>query len=58
MTPRMRPWGSDGGSPQRVFGARTPGEQIPEPLADVVGNPRDEDAVAALRLAVRKALRG
>jgi hypothetical protein len=41
---------------QRVFGARAPGEQLPEPLADVVSNPRDEDAVAALRLAVRKAL--
>jgi hypothetical protein len=41
---------------QRVFGARTPGEQLPEPLADIVGNPRDEDAIAALRLAVRKAL--
>jgi hypothetical protein len=41
---------------QRVFGTRAPGEQLPEPLADVVGNPHDEDAAAALRLAVRKAL--
>ena len=41
---------------QRVFGTRAAGEQLPEPLADVAGNPNDEDAVAALRLAVRKAL--
>lgn len=41
---------------QRVFGTRTSGEKLPEPLADIVTNPQDEDATAALRLAIRKAL--
>ena len=41
---------------QRVFGRRAEGEPLPEPLADFVADPADEDAVAALRLAVRKAL--
>lgn len=41
---------------QRVFGTRAPGEQLPEPLVDIVGNPHDDDAIAALRLATRKAL--
>lgn len=41
---------------QRIFGIRTSGEEIPEPLADIVANPQDEDAAAALRLVVRKAL--
>lgn len=41
---------------QRIFGTRAPGEQLPDSLADVVSNPRDDDAAAALRLAVRKAL--
>ena len=40
----------------RIFGSRTSGEELPEPLADVIANPDDEDAAAALRLAVRKAL--
>jgi hypothetical protein len=41
---------------QRIFGTRGHGEPLPEPVADVVADPADEDAVAALRLAVRKAL--
>lgn len=41
---------------QRIFGTRAAGEQLPEPVADVVADPQDEDAVAALRLAIRKAL--
>jgi len=41
---------------QRVFGIRKSGEELPEPLADLVESPNDEDAAAALRLAVRKAL--
>lgn len=41
---------------QRIFGTRASGEQLPEPLADVIADPNDEDAAAALRLAMRKAL--
>lgn len=41
---------------QKVFGTRTAGEPLPEPVADAVADPQDEDAVAALRLAIRKAL--
>ena len=41
---------------QRIFGARDEGEPVPEAVADVVADPADEDALAALRLAVRKAL--
>ena len=41
---------------QRIFGTRGHGEPLPEAVADVVADPADEDAVAALRLAVRKAL--
>jgi hypothetical protein len=41
---------------QRVFGTRMQGEPVPEPLADVLAYPDDDDAVAALRIAVRKAL--
>ena len=41
---------------QRIFGTRSEHEPIPEPVADVVADPADEDALAALRLAVRKAL--
>jgi hypothetical protein len=41
---------------QRIFGARADGEPLPGPVADVVADPGDEDALAALRLAVRKAL--
>ena len=41
---------------QRIFGTRGDGEPLPEPVADLVADPADEDAVAALRLAVRKAM--
>jgi hypothetical protein len=41
---------------QRVFGSRGPGEPLPGPLADLAADPRDADALAAVRLAVRKAL--
>jgi hypothetical protein len=41
---------------QRVFGSRREGEPLPGPLADLAASPQDEDALAAVRLAVRKAL--
>lgn len=41
---------------QRIFGTQTSGQNLPEPLADVVADPGDEDAIAALRLTVRKTL--
>ena len=41
---------------QTIFGSRKAGEPLPGPVADVVADPQDEDTVAALRLAIRKAL--
>lgn len=41
---------------QRVFGVRREGEPLPGPLADLAVRPQDEDALAAVRLAVRRAL--
>jgi len=41
---------------QRVFGHRGEGQPLPGPLADLAADPRDDDALAAVRLAVRKAL--
>jgi tetratricopeptide (TPR) repeat protein len=41
---------------QRVFGCRRDGEQLPGALADLAASPRDEDALAAVRLAIRKAV--
>jgi hypothetical protein len=41
---------------QKIFGTRQAGEPLPGPVADAVADPQDEDAVAALRLAIRKAL--
>jgi hypothetical protein len=41
---------------RRVFGSRGEGEPLPEPLADLVANPHDEDALGAMRLALRKVL--
>ena len=41
---------------QKVFGHRDEAEPLPGPLADLATDPRDEDALAAVRLAVRKAL--
>jgi hypothetical protein len=40
----------------RIFGFRGEGESLPEPLADLTANPGDGDALAAVRLAVRRAL--
>ncbi len=41
---------------QRLFGTRAKGEPLPEPLKTLVANPDDSDALAAVRLAIRKAL--
>lgn len=41
---------------QRVFGTRSEADPLPEPLADLASNPEDSDALAALRLALRRAL--
>jgi hypothetical protein len=41
---------------QRIFGTRKDSDPLPEPLADVLTDPSDVDAIVALRLAVRKAL--
>ena len=41
---------------QRVFGRKKDGDPIPDALAVVVADPRDPDALGALRLALRAAL--
>lgn len=41
---------------QRVFGRKKDGDPLPEPLADVVAHPGDEDFAAALKVAIRKSL--
>ena len=41
---------------QRVFGRRADGELLPAPVADLVADPGDADALAALRLAMRRQL--
>lgn len=41
---------------QKIFGHRDEGEPLSGPLADLAADPRDEDALAAVRLAVRKTL--
>jgi hypothetical protein len=41
---------------QRIFGTRGQGEPLPGPLADLAADPGDADALAAVRLLVRKAL--
>ena len=41
---------------QRIFGTRKDTDPLPWPLADLIADPGDEDAVAALRIAVRKIL--
>ncbi len=43
---------------QRIFGTRGEGELLPGPLADLAADPGDADALAAVRLLVRKALAG
>jgi hypothetical protein len=39
-----------------VFGSRDEGAPLPGPLADLAADPGDGDALAAVRLAVRRAL--
>ena len=41
---------------QRVFGKRRQGEPVPEPLANLLTDPGNADALAALRYAVGKIL--
>ena len=41
---------------QRVFGSRREGEPPPEPLGALIADPEDNDALAAVRLAIRRAL--
>lgn len=41
---------------RRIFGTRKDTDPLPVPLEEVLANPDDEDAVAVLRLAVRKIL--
>jgi|SRR5690242_14205078 len=41
---------------QRVFGRHGEHQDVPEPVENLISFPQDGDAVAALRLAVRKAL--
>ena len=41
---------------QKVFGHRNESAPLPGPLADLVAVPQDSDALAACRLAIRKAL--
>jgi len=41
---------------QRVFGRRNDGDSLPVALAEVVDAPDDADALAALRLAIRREL--
>jgi len=41
---------------QRVFGSRREGEPPPEPLGALIADPEDDDALAAVRLVIRRAL--
>jgi len=41
---------------QRVFGRMQAGDPLPEPLADVVAHPGDEEFATVLKVAIRKAL--
>ena len=41
---------------QRVFGRNRAEDPLPEPLADVVAHPGDEEFLAVLKVAIRKAL--
>jgi dienelactone hydrolase len=41
---------------QKIFGHKDEAAPLPEPLADLVADPRDGDALASCRLAIRKAL--
>jgi hypothetical protein len=41
---------------QRVFGSRVEGDPLPDPLDALAADPDDGDALAAVRLAIRRAL--
>ena len=41
---------------QRVFGRKKDGDPLPEPVADVVDHPGDEEYLAVLKVAIRKAV--
>ncbi|MCL2584190.1 MAG: hypothetical protein FWE35_17235, partial [Streptosporangiales bacterium] len=41
---------------QRVFGRNEEGEPLPEPVADVIANPGEDEYVTVLKMAIRKAL--
>ena len=41
---------------QRVFGSRGEAQPLPDPLAALAADPGDDDALAAVRLAIRQAL--
>ncbi len=41
---------------QRVFGSHRVGESLPEPLGALIADPKDDDALAAVRLAIRLAM--
>lgn len=41
---------------QRVFGSHRDGDSPPEPLAALIADPDDRDALAAVRLAIRQAM--
>jgi hypothetical protein len=41
---------------QRVFGLRREGESLPHPVAELAADPRDDGALAAVRLAILSAL--
>lgn len=41
---------------QRVFGRKRAADPLPEPLADVVAHPDDEEFLVVLKVAIRKAL--
>ena len=41
---------------QRVFGSHREGEPPPEPLGALIADPDDDDALAAVRLAIRQAM--
>lgn len=41
---------------QRIFGRKKAGDPLPEPLADVVAHPHDDELATVLNVAIRKEL--
>lgn len=41
---------------QRIFGRKKVGDPLPEPLADVVAHPHDDELATVLKVAIRKEL--